>query len=205
MTTVVVARKNGIACIAADTLARYGSTREDASHIANSDKILRAGGAWLCPTGPASVQLVLRSYFSDPARRRSFDSIDDVFETVREMQRVLRDDYFLNPKEDDGDPFDSLQMEIMVASPAGIFGIYPLRSVQEYTRYYAFGSGATYALGAMHASYAEASSAEELAVRGIRAAACFDDGTALPLTLRTLELDGRAALDPERAPGVRSW
>ena len=55
---------------------------------------------------------------------------------------ALKDDYFLIPKEDERDPYESLQMETLVASPAGIFGVYPLRSVQEYTRYYAFGSGA---------------------------------------------------------------
>lgn len=188
MTTVVAVKKHGRVAIAADTLARYGSTRESSDYIANSDKLLRVGRAWLCPTGPASAQLVLRSYFQNPEHPRAFDSIDDIFETLRHMQASLKEDYFLNPKEDEGDPFDSMQMEIMIASRGGIFGAYPLRSIQEYTRFYAFGSGATYALGAMHALYDELSSVEVIARRAIEAAATFDDSTSLPCSLQALDL-----------------
>ena len=188
MTTVVTVKKRGLACIAADTLARYGSTCESADYIVNSDKILLIGDSWVCPTGPASAQLVLRSYFADLQRRRDFSSLDAIFETMREMQTVLKEEYHLNPKEEEGDAFDSMQMEIMIASPAGIFGAYPLRSIQEYSRFYAFGSGATYALGAMHAVYDRLASAEEIAAHGIQAAAAFDDSTRLPYTVHTLQL-----------------
>ena len=188
MTTVVAVKKRGVACIAADTLARYGSTCETADYIVNSDKILLVGDTWLCPTGPASAQLVLKSYFADPERPRDFSSIDAVFETLREMQATLKEEYYLNPKEDESDAFDSMQMEIMIVSPAGIFGAYPLRSIQEFTRFYAFGSGATYALGAMHALYDRLASAEEIAGRAIEAAAAFDDSTGMPHTLHKLQL-----------------
>ena len=63
MTTVVVTKKGGIACIAADTLATYGDMRESADLIANSDKLVRIGDAWVAPTGPASAQLVLKHLF----------------------------------------------------------------------------------------------------------------------------------------------
>lgn len=192
MTTIVAVKKHGRVAIAADTLARYGSTRESADYIVNSDKLLLVGGAWLCPTGPASAQLVLRSYFKNPEHPRAFDSIDSIFETLRHMQAALKDDYFLNPKEDESDPFDSMQMEILIASRGGIFGAYPLRSIQEYTRFYAFGSGATYALGAMHAMYDGLSSVEEIARLAIEAAATFDDSTGLPCSVQALDL----AMDP---------
>ena len=54
MTTVVVTKKGGTACIAADTLATYGDMRESAELIENSDKLVRIGDAWVAPTGPAS-------------------------------------------------------------------------------------------------------------------------------------------------------
>ena len=191
MTTILVVRKNGRATIAADTLARYGNTREDARLLVNSDKIIGVGDAWLCPAGPASAQLVLRSYFSDPEAPASFDGVQEIFETMRELQSSLKDDYHLNPKEDESDPFDSMQMEMLVASPAGIFGVYPLRSVQEYSSYYAFGSGADFALGALHAWYDRLDSTEDIALRAMEAAARFDDATALPLTMRSVPLTPR--------------
>jgi ATP-dependent protease HslVU (ClpYQ) peptidase subunit len=189
MTTVIVTRKNGKVCIAADSLAKYGSTLESANLIANSEKLVQVGDAWLAPTGPASAQLVLKSYFADEKRARDFSSAQGIFETFVDMQGILKDDYYLNPKEDERDPFDSLQMEILIASPAGIFGVYPLRSIQEYTRYYAFGSGAEYALGAMHNAYESCPDASSVAKAGLEAATALDDSTGQPITLQEITLD----------------
>ena len=188
MTTIVVVRKGRHACIAADTLARYGSTRESADYIANAEKILQVGDTYLAPTGPASANLILASVYRDSERSRDFGSLPAVFDRVRELQRVLKEEYFLNPKEDEEDPYESIQMEMLIASPGGIFGVYPLRSIQEYTRFYAFGSGSDLALGAMHATYDRALSVEEIAAAGIEAAACFDTSTSLPMSVRTIEL-----------------
>lgn len=188
MTTAVVVRKGGVCCIAADTLARYGSTRESADFVANSNKLVQIDDAWLCPTGPASAQLVLRSYFSKPEHSRDFSSTAAIFETVREMQGVLKDDYFLNPKEDEDDEYDSMQMELLIASPGGIFGAYPLRSIQEFTRFYAFGSGSDYAMGAMQVLYDQHESAEEIARRAVAAASTFDVSSSLPCDVATLRV-----------------
>ena len=188
MTTIVVARKNSQACIGADSLAKYGETLEPAEYVANHDKLVAVGDAWLGPTGPASAQLLLTSYFSEPEQSRDFSGVQAIYETLREMQAVLKEDYFLNPKEDERDPFDSMQMEILIASPSGIFGAYPLRSVQEYTCFYAFGSGAELALGAMHAAWDRAADAEEVARAGLEAAVTFDDSSSGPFTLHTLGL-----------------
>ena len=189
MTTIIVTRKNGMVCIAADSLAKYGSTLEDSSLIANSDKLVQVGEAWLAPAGPASAQLVLTSYFADEKRARDFSNTQGIFETFVELQGTLKSASFLNPKEAENDPFDSLQMEILIASPAGIFGVYPLRSVQEYTRYYAFGSGAEYALGAMHQAYDTCTHARSVAQAGLEAATALDDSSALPLTLQEITLE----------------
>jgi ATP-dependent HslUV protease subunit HslV len=194
MTTVVVTRKDGIACIAADTRAAYGDTREGADLICNSDKIVRAGDAWLAPTGPASAQLVLRHDLRRLERAPRLDSIDSLFGFLTEFQKSLRDEYLVHGKEDQSDDFESMRMEIAVVSPGGIFGCYPQRSVQEYKRFYAFGSGAAFALGAMQVAEPHVRSAEELARIGVEAATAFDLHSGLPLTLRTVELRGVAHL-----------
>lgn len=188
MTTIVAVRKGDRACLAADTLACYGSTRESAEFIAEPEKIVRVGDALLGPTGPAAAQLVLRSYFSDPERPAAFGSALEVFETLRQLQATLKADYFLNPKEAEDDSYESMQMELMIASPGGIFGAYPLRSVQEYTRFYAFGSGAEIALGALQVLYDQHDSAAEIARRAVEVAATFDNGTALPVSVHEVVL-----------------
>lgn len=186
MTTVVVTKKAGFACIAADTLATYGDMRESADLIVNSDKLVRLGDAWIAPTGPASAQLVLRHFIASYEELPVLEDIDGIFDFLTQFQRALRDEYFVQGKEDSGDDFESMRMELLIASPGGLFGAYPQRSVQEYTRFYAFGSGAEYAMGAMHAAWETAVSAEELARIGVETAAKFDVGSGLPLTLRTI-------------------
>jgi len=188
MTTIVAVQKSGSVCIAADTLARYGSAKESADYIANHDKLVSVGDAILAPAGPASVNLILKSYFKNPEHARAFGTLEEVFETIRELQAGLKENYFLNPKEDESDPYESIQMELLIASPGGMFGVYPLRSIQQYRRFYAFGSGAEYAMGAMHACYDQLDRPDAIAERALAAAACFDSSTALPLTSHTIEL-----------------
>ena len=188
MTTVVLTRRGDAVCIAADTLAAYGDTAEGADVIVNSDKLVQVGDSWLCPTGPASAQLILRHHIGELEEFPRFHTIDGIFEFLTEFQKALRDEYMVMGKEDVADDFESMRMELAVASPAGIFGCYPQRSVQEYQRFYAFGSGATYALGAMHVAEPRVGSAEELARIGLEAAARFDLHTQLPMTLKTVAL-----------------
>ena len=81
MTTVVVTKKSGFVCIAADTLATYGDMRESADLIRNSDKLVQIGDAWVAPTGPASAQLVLKHYVAGYDELPALEDIDSIFES----------------------------------------------------------------------------------------------------------------------------
>ena len=190
MTTVVVTKKSGIACIAADTLATYGDMRESADLIANSDKLVRIGDAWVAPTGPASAQLVLKHFISTYEELPCLEDTDGIFDFLNVLQRALREEYFVQGKEDSTDDFESMRMELLIASPGGLFGAYPQRSVQEYTRFYAFGSGADLALGALQVLYDQLDDPEEIARRAVETASCFDSSTAMPCTSACVELLG---------------
>ena len=74
-------------------------------------------------------------------------------------------------------------------STQGIYGIYSLREVDEYTRFWAVGSGAEYALGAMYSVYDSLNSAEEIAQVGVRAGTTFDSSSALPMTSFSIQLN----------------
>jgi len=187
MSTVVVTKKDGQVAIGADTLTCFGHTIESAEYVVNSSKILKVGGNYIAHVGHASWQLVLTSLFKKMGKTPSMNSPQNIFETARRLHRSLREDYFLRTEEEDGDEFESSQFDCLIANSTGIFGLYSLRSVQEYTRFYAFGSGYPFALGAMHAVYARGT-AEEIARAGVEAAAEFDDSTALPFEVFTMKL-----------------
>ena len=103
----------------------------------------------------------------------------------------MKEECFLNPKEDEEDPYESSQITALIANASGIYGIYSMREVFEYTQYWAIGSGHEFALGAMQHAYARYEHAEEIAQAGIEAGITFDKNSAAPITLYTVALHDR--------------
>ena len=190
MSTVVVARKNGVACIAADALTTFGEQKQLPVYDCHSDKIQAVGDGAMAIVGSAAHALVIESVVRN--RRIRFDLRDRlrIFESFRSLHAELKDNYFLNPKEGDDEnaPYESSRIDALVAHPSGIYGVYSLREVYEYSHFWAIGSGAEYALGAMHAVHAHAPDAETVARAGVAAGAEFDTGSALPMSSRSFAL-----------------
>ncbi len=188
MSTIVAVKKGDLIAIGADTLAKLGTIKESAAYVRNASKILRVGETYLAYVGHASVGLVLASYFAGLPQPPRLDSAQAIFEAARRMHRTLKEEYFLLPEEHEDDEFESLRFECLIANPSGIYGLYALRSVQEYTKFYSFGSGAMFALGAMYAVYdLPTMTAAEIARAGLEAAAEFDDATGGPMEIYTMK------------------
>jgi len=187
MTTVVVVRKNDEIAIAADSLTTFGDTRLSAEHDRSFDKIVRYRDTYVGLCGSAAHQLVFESLLKAHADL-DFGSKAAIFETFRKLHPILKEQHFLNPKEEEDDPYESTQITALVASEHGIFGVYSMREVFEYTKFWAVGSGREYALGAMHAQYPRLKTAAAIAKAGIEAGATFDRNSALPMTLYTVAL-----------------
>lgn len=181
MTTITVARKNGIAAIAADSLGKWGYLKEAAKYIRNSEKIIRVNDNFLAITGPTSAQMVLADYFSADPEEVDLSSVSAIFREWLRLHDALKESYFLNER-DSKARFESSQMDVLIANRHGIFGVSEHRDVQEFSRFSAYGSGSELATGAMFAVYDNpAKSAEDIARLGVEAAAEFDDGTGPPV------------------------
>lgn len=189
MSTIVAVTKNGRACIAADSLTTFGSTRQSASFDLEHDKISTIGDSYMGIVGSAAHQMVLDSALESLDGKVDFSSRRAIFETFRALHPVLKDDYFLNPKDEDDDDYESSRIDALIVNKKGVFGIYALREVFQYTQYWAIGSGSEYALGALHALYDRMESAEDLAIAAVRAGAEFDASSAMPHTVYSVVLD----------------
>jgi ATP-dependent protease HslVU (ClpYQ) peptidase subunit len=188
MSTIAVVRKGNIAAIAADTLTKWGSAKESAAYVANHEKILRVGESYIGITGSATFKMILEDYFGGQSEAR-LGNAPDIFRTWNRLHGALKERYFLMPEEDKEDALESSRMDVLIANPNGIFGVAAHRTVQEFSRYYAYGSGSDYALGALYSTYDDPSrSAEQLARHAIEAAAEFDDGTGTPVSVYTMRL-----------------
>lgn len=189
MTTIVVVRRDREVAIAADTMTKWGSGKETADYIANHGKLLQVGDTWLGLTGNATFKTILADYFSRPKVKPRFDTPLAIFRTWQALHAALKSDYHLLPGSGDDEPLESTRFDALIANRHGIFGVVAHRTVQEFSRFYAFGSGSNYAMGALHALYNQRSlDAEALARRAVEAAAEFDDATGMPVDARTIRL-----------------
>jgi ATP-dependent protease HslVU (ClpYQ) peptidase subunit len=185
MTTIVVVRKNGEVAMAADSLTTFGDTRLTADFDRVFDKIVRYKDSLIGLCGSAAHQLVFESLLGQH-KDLDFHSKFAIFETFRKLHPILKDQHFLNPKEEEDDPYESTQIQAVIANGNGIFGVYSMREVFEYTRYWAIGSGREFAIGAMQALYGRLRSAAAVAKAGVEVGAMFDRNSGLPMTLYKL-------------------
>lgn len=189
MSTIVVVRKNNQVTIGADTLTKFSQyTKKSVEYLTGSSKIIKLGNSYLAIVGDPTWELILPEYFDQLEEKPLLDSRAAIFRFITKLHSTLKETYFLNPTEDEEAPFESSQLTCLLANETGIYGINTLRWVQEYTKFWSFGSGYEYALGAMKAVYASELGAEEIAKIGLEAATEFDDSTGLPLELVTIDL-----------------
>jgi ATP-dependent HslUV protease, peptidase subunit HslV len=191
MSTIVVVRKAGFACIACDTLATIGALKQKAHYSEAPDKIFRFRDTYIGTVGYAVHNAVLQSYFSRYPDNVKLDTPAEIFETWRQMHRTLREEYHMNPRAETDDAYETTRMSALLASPRGIFGVTPSRDVEAFPRFWAIGSGAAFAVGAMFTLYERSDDPEELARAGVAAGAEFDDGSELPTVLHKVQLAGR--------------
>ena len=189
MTTIAVVRKNGYAAIAADTLTKWGTGKESAAYVANNTKIVKVSDSYIAGSGTSTFKLILRDYFAQRGVPARFDSAISLFKTWQAFHAALKERYYLVSVGDKDDTIESSKFDVLIANPHGIFGVGAHRTVQEYRKFYAIGTGTDLALGAMYAAYDNSRlSAEQVARLAIEAAAEFDDATGLPVTSHSVKL-----------------
>ena len=192
MTTLVIVKKAGQVAIAADTLVTFGDTRLGCRFETNS-KILRLdtpqGVSYVGMAGSVAHFPVLRKAMNAlPPELVLLGSKDESFDTFTRLHPVLKDQFYLQTKEDDNDPYESSQFSVVIANHTGIYGLYSYREIFEFKQFWGIGSGRSFALGAMHACWDKAKSAREIALAGVTAGCEFDKNSALPIELYTLKM-----------------
>jgi len=130
-----------------DVTFRFANAGHKALFDKSPEKILHHRDTYLGFCGSAAHQLVFESLLASHTDL-DFAGKTAVFETFRKLHPILKEQHFLNPKEEEDDPYESTQITALIANKYGIFGIYSMREVFEYNRFWAAGSGREFALGA---------------------------------------------------------
>lgn len=192
MTTLVVVKKAGQVAMAADSLVTFGDTSLSHRFELNS-KIFKvetpAGLSYVGMAGTVAHFPVLRKAMATlPKEQLRLGSRDEVFDTFVKLHPMLKESFFLQTKEDDNDPYESSQFTVIIANATGIYGLYSYREVFEFKEFWGIGSGRSFALGAMHASWDKAKTAREVALAGMNAGCEFDKNSGGPIEVFTLKL-----------------
>jgi ATP-dependent protease HslVU (ClpYQ) peptidase subunit len=135
----------------------------------------KIGNAYIATTGWGVYTNILDDYLRTARTPRMTDSAS-IFAFFRNFWKVLHERYaFVNDQCSETDsPFGDLDASFLVASPNGIFYVACDMSVTEFQHYYAVGSGASYALGALHALHSPRGQAEGIARKAVAAASALD-------------------------------
>ncbi len=190
MTTLVAVKKGKRLCLASDSLAIFGSRKEESGrHIHEEAKFISIGPNLVGMSGHPSWGLVLTNYFSKKKTISLWKTPGQIFDLFNGMHEELKERYYLSPPSLKFIPFESSEFQLLIINTRGIFEVEYSRVVRQYSKYSAIGTGEEYALGAINAVYDRIGDAEEIAKIGIEAAAQFDRKTGLPLYTRCIDLD----------------
>ena len=175
MSIAVAVRKDARIVLATDSQTNLGSERVPASNL-SGPKFMPVGDAYMAATGWTLYSNILADVLG---RRRAVPRLDsevNIFKFFTRFWEDLHERYnFVKDQADDADsPFGSLDSTFLVVCARGIFGVASDLSVLRYERYFAIGSGAPIALGAVHALYGSERDAEEIAHSAVLAAIDHD-------------------------------
>ncbi len=189
MSTVVAVKKGSEICIASESLTTFGSTKVQHQFISNPEKILKWGDSYIGTTGMVTLQMMLSDIIKKEKKKPDFSNIPAIYDYFNRLHVKLKNKYFLKPEEDEEDPVESSQIELVIVNKHGIFSVHSLREVYQFEKFWAYGSGTRFALGAMHAVYdLKGYSAEQIAVAGVQAGITFDDGSGGEIVTKVISL-----------------
>ena len=185
MTTITVAKKGGQIAIASDRLTTFGDTRLSSKYEPNA-KIFKVKDTWIGIAGSSAHHHVIEHAFKK-VDKPVFANKVDIFDTMVRLHPLLKEHFFLNPKEEDDDPYESSQYVLMMANPSGIYGVYSYREVFAFERFWSIGSGRAFALGAMYATWDKRKTGREVAETGCNAGCEFDKNSSAPIEVHTIK------------------
>ena len=187
MSIAVAVRKDSRIVLATDSQTNLGSERVPASNL-SGPKFMPVGDAYMAATGWTLYSNILADVLG---RRRAVPRLDgevNIFKFFTRFWEDLHERYnFVKDQADDADsPFGSLDSTFLVVCARGIYGVASDLSVLRYERYFAIGSGAPIALGAVHALYDSECDAEAIAHRAVLAAIDHDVYCGPPVHVATV-------------------
>lgn len=193
MSVAVAVQRGSSVALATDSMIHFGSEKVPTTNLADT-KMRAIGNAWMAATGWTLYSNILDDWLGGAKKRPpALTSEGAIFRFFNDLWKQLHEGYnFVRDQPNDHDsPFGDLDSSFLLISPGGIFHVASDLSVTRFQRYFAIGSGAALAMGAVHASYEGSRSASTIATAGAEAAIDHDLYCGGPINLQTVKLAAR--------------
>jgi ATP-dependent HslUV protease, peptidase subunit HslV len=174
MSIAVAVRVGNEIVLATDSKRTFGAGAVPDDNFREA-KMRQVGAAHIATTGWGVYNNILDDYLRT-TRTPKLTGTESIFTFFRQFWRALHQRYaFVNDQCTESDsPFGDLDASFLVTSAQGIFYVACDMSVTRFDNYYAVGSGAPYALGALHALHHTRADVEAIAKKAVAAASALD-------------------------------
>jgi ATP-dependent protease HslVU (ClpYQ) peptidase subunit len=188
MSVIVVVKKDKEIVIASDSLTSKGSLLISDKYKTNNKKFIKYKDTYIgCVNDNMSIQMISHA-LENSEQDFYFSNINDIYTSILKLHKILKSDYYLSPKKkkDQDQTVEPTNLRLLIANSCGIFGVDEDKSIESFSKFWAVGSGASIALGAMYHVY-DKYDAMKIAMLGIQTACEFDEGSALPIELEVIK------------------
>ena len=191
MTIIAAAIKNGKVSISCDSQSNNGSLIIHAKYKKYYNKLIEINGSVIGVSGWTATTQILEHLITTKPKKFKLNTRWEIFEMLLSLHGKLKDKYYIETREDSEQPVESNQLDGLIVNSNGIFEFDSYREVDQFTKFWAIGSGRDFALGAMHALYDNCKTAQEISEAGVKAASEFDDGCDLPMQTIILDMNNK--------------
>lgn len=189
MSVVCGAIRKGRIAIASDSQFDCESVVMGPGHLKSANKLFAVNGSVIGLVGWQSISLIIEHLINNKPELFRLNGRTDIFDSLLTIHKLMKELYYVETREDEGQPVESNHINAIVINKQGLFGVASYREVSEYNTYWAVGAGQSLALGAMHAVYNQVDSATAIVNAGVSAACEFEESCCGPIQLQELELE----------------
>jgi ATP-dependent protease HslVU (ClpYQ) peptidase subunit len=189
---IVAVKKSNRIALAADSQSNFGSHKFPPDNH-KAEKIREIGGSLVAFSGWGLYENILDDYLAGKKTAR-LDDKTAIFTFFRAFWKQLREKYsFVNDqcKDANDSPFGDLDSSFLIVNRNGIFDVSSNMTISHFEKYNAIGSGAEFALGALHALYDGEMDAAALARSGVETGMAFSVYCGGEITVREVSVDKR--------------
>lgn len=183
MSVIIAVEKGGVFVLVADTLFSKAGLLLSTTNKVNHQKIYTTQNSFVGLVGPAVNHNIFESILRKREKIFDFRNRFEIFDTMCALHPILKRDYYINPNSEEDESVESSQLDFLIVNKNGIFEVENHREVNQFSRFWAIGSGHKYALGALHALYERLDDPEEIAIAAMHVSCEFDENCGLPFQL----------------------